>query len=175
MPKRNPLPILRPDLPPHDEALIMTTYPNIVAGQPVLSATTFESRNPATGELLGLVPHSSPEQVAQAVAAAQAAQPAWAALPDAERQAALTRVADILHAQQEHLAGWITREQGKPLGGVGPDQVPGARPMPARSGPACPPAWHCRSKSPLKTTPAATRCTVSPTAWWPPSRPGTGH
>lgn len=105
----------------------MTTYPNIIAGQPVLSATTFESRNPATGELLGRVPQSSPEQVAQAVAAAQAAQPAWAALPDAERQAALNRVADILHAEQEHLAGWITREQGKPLGGVGPDQVPGAR------------------------------------------------
>ena len=105
----------------------MQTYANISNGRPVTSATTFESRNPATGETLGLVPHSTREQVDAAVAAAKAAQPAWAARPDAERKALMMQVAEIIKANSEYLASWVTREQGKPLGGVGPDQVPGAR------------------------------------------------
>ena len=105
----------------------MKTYANTVNGRPVTSERTFESRNPATGEVLGLVPVSSEQQVAQAVAAAKAAQPAWAARPDAQRKALLMRVAEVLKANAEPLAEWVTREQGKPLGGVGPDQVPGSR------------------------------------------------
>lgn len=105
----------------------MQTFSNIVNGRAVASAATFESRNPATGEVLGLVPHSTPEQVDAAVAAAKAAQPAWAARPDAERKALLMKVAEVIKANSEYLASWVTREQGKPLGGVGPDQVPGAR------------------------------------------------
>ena len=50
-----------------------------------------------------------------------------AALPDAERQAALMKVAEVIKGNSEYLAEWVTREQGKPLGGVGPDQVPGSR------------------------------------------------
>jgi len=105
----------------------MKTFSNTVNGRSVTSVRTFESSNPATGEVLGLVPHSTAEQVAEAVAAARAAQPAWAALPDAERQAALMKVAEVIKANSEYLAAWVTREQGKPLGGVGPDQVPGSR------------------------------------------------
>ena len=105
----------------------MKTYANIVNGRPVLSERTFESRNPATGEVLGLVPHSSAAQVAEAVAAARAAQPAWAARPDAERKALMMKVAEVIKGNAEYLAEWVTKEQGKPLGGVGPDQVPGAR------------------------------------------------
>ena len=106
---------------------MLKTFDNTVNGQAVPAQRSFESRNPATGEVLGLVPHSSADQVAQAVAAARAAQPAWAARPDAERQAYLMKVAETLHAQADYLAEWITREQGKPLGGVGPGQVPGSR------------------------------------------------
>jgi len=73
------------------------------------------------------VPQSSASEVSRAVAAARAAQPAWAARSDAERQALLQQVAAVLKDNAEYLAQWITREQGKPLGGVGPDQVPGAR------------------------------------------------
>ncbi|NUP86622.1 MAG: aldehyde dehydrogenase family protein [Burkholderiaceae bacterium] len=105
----------------------MKTYANIVNGRPVLSERTFESRNPATGEVLGLVPHSTAAQVAEAVAAARAAQPAWAARPDAERKALMMKVAEVIKGNAEYLAEWVTKEQGKPLGGVGPDQVPGAR------------------------------------------------
>lgn len=105
----------------------MQSFPNTVNGQPVFSEQQFESINPATGEALGRVPQSNASEVARAVAAARAAQPAWAARSDAERQALLQRVAEALKDNAEYLAQWITREQGKPLGGVGPDQVPGAR------------------------------------------------
>lgn len=102
-------------------------HDNTVNGRAVRAERSFDSHDPATGEVIGRVPHSSTAEVAQAVAAARAAQPAWAALPDAERKALVLRVADALHANAEPLATWVTREQGKPLGGVGPDQVPGSR------------------------------------------------
>lgn len=105
----------------------MQVFTNTVNGRPVASDATFDSTNPADGEAIGRVPRSTREQVDAAVAAARAAQPAWAARPDAERRALLMKVADVLQANSEYLATWVTREQGKPLGGVGPDQVPGSR------------------------------------------------
>jgi acyl-CoA reductase-like NAD-dependent aldehyde dehydrogenase len=104
----------------------MKAFQNTVDGRQIGSARTFESKNPATGEPIGVVPHSDPEQVAQALSAAKAAQPAWAALPDSKRQELLGKVADALKENASYLAEWVTREQGKPLGGLGPDQVPGA-------------------------------------------------
>ncbi len=105
----------------------MKTYLNFVDGKPVASEKTFESHNPATGEAIGLAPVSTAAQVTAAIAAARAAQPAWAARPDAERKALMMKVAETIKANAPYLAEWVTREQGKPLGGVGPDQVPGAR------------------------------------------------
>ncbi|MBI3094058.1 MAG: aldehyde dehydrogenase family protein [Rhodocyclales bacterium] len=105
----------------------MKTYLNFVNGQPVGSEQTFESRNPATGEVLGLAPISTAAQVKSAIAAARAAQPAWAARPDAERKALMMKLAEAIKQNAPYLAEWVTREQGKPLGGLGPDQVPGAR------------------------------------------------
>ncbi|KER67985.1 aldehyde dehydrogenase [Burkholderia cepacia] len=105
----------------------MQTFSNIIDGRAVSAGSTFESRNPANGETIGLVPHSTREQVDAAVAAARQAQPDWAARSDTDRQAMLMNVADTLRDNAELLATWVTREQGKPLGGVGPDQVPGAR------------------------------------------------
>lgn len=105
----------------------MTTYDNIVNGRHVASERRITSTNPANGEVLGTVPYSSAEQVAAAVAAAKAALPAWATRPDAERKALMMEVAKAIQSNAEYLAGWVTREQGKPLGGLGADQVPGAR------------------------------------------------
>ncbi|MCC6551921.1 MAG: aldehyde dehydrogenase family protein [Polyangiaceae bacterium] len=105
----------------------MSTYLNTINGQLVGSDRTFESFNPATGEVIGRVPLSSKEQVAEAISAARAAQPAWAARPDAERKALMMKVAEVIKGNAGYLAEWVTREQGKPLGGVGPGQVPGSR------------------------------------------------
>ena len=105
----------------------MNTYANTVNGKPVVSDKTFESLNPANGEPIGRVPVSTHQQVKDAIAAARAAQPAWAARPDAERKALMMKVAGVIKANADYLAEWVTREQGKPLGGIGPDQVPGSR------------------------------------------------
>lgn len=104
----------------------MERFYNIVNGRPVDSAEYFHSANPATGEKLGLVPQSTEEEVALAVEAAKAAQPAWAARTDSERGEFIQRVADVFQQNSAYLAEWVTREQGKPLGGVGPGQVPGS-------------------------------------------------
>jgi len=105
----------------------LKTFMNIIDGRLVGADRTFASRNPATGEAIGLVTSSTQEQVVLAVAAARAAQPAWAARPDDERQALLLEVAEVLQRNADYLAQCVTREQGKPLGGVGPGQVPGSR------------------------------------------------
>ncbi|WP_374204580.1 aldehyde dehydrogenase family protein [Microbacterium sp. ACRRU] len=55
-------------------------------------------------------------ELARAVTAARAAQPAWAALTHAERSAILHRAADEIDAHAEELAQIVAREQGKPLG-----------------------------------------------------------
>lgn len=106
---------------------ITRTFLNTVDGRSVPADATFESFNPATGEVIGHVARSSVAQVHEAVAAARAAQPAWAARPDAERKALLLKVAQTIEDNAEELALWVTREQGKPLGGLGPGQVPGSR------------------------------------------------
>lgn len=105
----------------------MSSYRNTVNGRPVNSDRSFNSLNPATGEVLGSAPISTQAQVSEAIAAARAAQPAWAARPDGERKAMMMQVAQAIQQNANYLAEWVTREQGKPLGGLGPDQVPGAR------------------------------------------------
>lgn len=75
--------------------------------------------DPATGEVFAHAPASTPDDLERAIAAARAAQPAWAALSDQERRDALTAAADEVEANQEALAQLIAREQGKPLSGPG--------------------------------------------------------
>ncbi|MET3497997.1 aldehyde dehydrogenase family protein [Variovorax boronicumulans] len=83
--------------------------------------------NPSTGELLGEVAKASPADVAEAVRVAQQAQPGWAARSDQERAETIRLLAATLRDNAEQLAAWVAREQGKPLGGLGPETVPGAR------------------------------------------------
>lgn len=94
-------------------------YTNTCNGQAIPSTATFESYNPATGEVLGLVPSSTQEQVQAAVVAAKAAQPAWAALSDQARQDYLMQMAKVLEDNIDYLAKLVTQEQGKPLAGPG--------------------------------------------------------
>ncbi|MET1034256.1 MAG: aldehyde dehydrogenase family protein [Arthrobacter sp.] len=74
-------------------------------------------KDPATGETVGRAPEHTQADLDAAVAAAQAAQPAWAALGHAERAAYLNRAADAVEANTEALAVLLSREQGKPLNG----------------------------------------------------------
>jgi succinate-semialdehyde dehydrogenase/glutarate-semialdehyde dehydrogenase len=71
--------------------------------------------DPATGETIGRVPKLGAEAAEQAVAAAEKAMPAWAALTAKDRSAVLRRWYELILAHQEPLARILTREQGKPL------------------------------------------------------------
>ena len=55
------------------------------------------------------------EPARQAVAAAKAAFPAWAATPIEERRKLVTKMADAIEANTDELARLLTSEQGKPL------------------------------------------------------------
>jgi len=75
----------------------------------------FGIENPATGETFAEVPDASPQDVADAVEAAVAAQPDWAARPPHERGAVLARVAAAMRERADDLARLMTIEEGKPL------------------------------------------------------------
>ncbi|UXU73994.1 MULTISPECIES: betaine-aldehyde dehydrogenase [unclassified Paracoccus (in: a-proteobacteria)] len=70
---------------------------------------------PFSGEVIARLHEASPEQVAQATAAAAAAQPAWAALRPVERGRVLIRAAQIIRDRAEELARLETLDTGKPI------------------------------------------------------------
>ncbi|MEQ8665237.1 MAG: NAD-dependent succinate-semialdehyde dehydrogenase [Rhodospirillales bacterium] len=71
--------------------------------------------DPANGARIGAVPAMSGAESTAAVAAAQAAFPAWAALLPQERTAVLRRWYELLIGHKEDLALIMTLEQGKPI------------------------------------------------------------
>ncbi|MGH6782889.1 MAG: aldehyde dehydrogenase family protein, partial [Sphingomonadaceae bacterium] len=74
----------------------MADHNMLIDGALVEGAEVLEVVNPATGVPFTTVARASEAQMLQAIAAARAAQPAWAARPIAERQAALVRLADAV-------------------------------------------------------------------------------
>jgi acyl-CoA reductase-like NAD-dependent aldehyde dehydrogenase len=71
--------------------------------------------NPATEEVLAQCPRASNAQLDQAVAAAKAAFPGWAATPIEERRKLIVKMAEAIEANVNELARLLTGEQGKPL------------------------------------------------------------
>ena len=71
--------------------------------------------NPATGEPFAEVPEGTREDARAALLAAQAAQPAWAALTGVQRAGHLKRLAELIRESSERLARLVVQEQGKPL------------------------------------------------------------
>jgi aldehyde dehydrogenase (NAD+) len=91
------------------------TVENVIGGKERAASGggTFEKLAPATGEPISLVARSSEEDVAAAVAAAEAAQPDWAARPVEERGRILRRVAQLLERDRERVAAVVSAETGK--------------------------------------------------------------
>ena len=87
----------------------------LIDGNLVEGADTSPVINPATGKSFAVRPVASREQLDQAVRAAKAAQPAWAARPIDERRDVLRVIADRIEAATEDLAHLLTLEGGKPL------------------------------------------------------------
>jgi aldehyde dehydrogenase (NAD+) len=88
---------------------------NVIGGAEVaaVSGRTFTKLAPATGEPLSTVARSEAADVEAAVAAAVAAQPAWAREPVAARGAVLRRIAQLLERDREAIAATIAAETGK--------------------------------------------------------------
>ncbi len=82
----------------------------VVPGQSGGRADVF---NPATGQVSGQVAMANAGEVAQAVAAAQAAFPAWADTPPIRRARVMFRFLELLNKYRDDLAHTITAEHGK--------------------------------------------------------------
>jgi acyl-CoA reductase-like NAD-dependent aldehyde dehydrogenase len=71
--------------------------------------------SPVTGETLAYAPDASRRDVDQAVAAARAAPPRWAALSPWDRARICHAIADLVEKRKEELAREMCLEQGKPF------------------------------------------------------------
>jgi acyl-CoA reductase-like NAD-dependent aldehyde dehydrogenase len=100
---------LRNTEPPIQESML-------IGGRAVDTPRKLEVRNPARpDDLVGTVPRGEPAHVDQAVAAAKAAQPAWAALTFANRAEFLKQALLLLGSDIDRRAALFVRENGKPL------------------------------------------------------------
>lgn len=82
----------------------------------VTAATSGRSQdvyNPATGAVTGKVALANAEEVNAAVAAAQAAFPAWADMPPIRRARVMFKFLELLNKHKDDLARLITAEHGK--------------------------------------------------------------
>lgn len=77
------------------------------------SGHTFHSLDPATGEVLGVVPKSTVVDVDRAVEAAAEAFDSWCLVPAPKRGEILFRVGRLLQDNKESLSRLVTREMGK--------------------------------------------------------------
>src|SRR5579883_2060726 len=96
----------------------MQMYKNYIGGEwrESVSGETFLDTNPAhPNEVLGRFQKSTAADVDAAIRAAEAAFPAWRAMPAPERGEIILRAALLLEQRAEDLARLMTREMGKIL------------------------------------------------------------
>jgi len=96
---------------------IPDSAPNLIDGQavPAASGEWVDKVRPADGTLLCRVARSGAEDVNAAIAAARAAQPAWAERTPVERGETVRELALLLREQREELSEIVVEETGKPL------------------------------------------------------------
>ncbi|AEA60175.1 NAD-dependent succinate-semialdehyde dehydrogenase [Burkholderia gladioli] len=76
---------------------------------------TIAVTNPANAAILAHVPKMGVSETRRAIEAAEAALPAWRALPAEARAACLRRWFELLNERRDDLAAIMTHEQGKPF------------------------------------------------------------
>ena len=79
------------------------------------SGATMEVRNPATGAVVDTVPKADAEDTRAAIAAAEAAFPAWSKLAPHKRAHILEQAAAYVRERLDEVARLLTSEQGKPI------------------------------------------------------------
>jgi aldehyde dehydrogenase (NAD+) len=99
------------------------TFQNYIGGEWVDAASgeTFESYNPATGELIGVFPKSSVEDVDRAVEAAKDAYKRWRLVPAPKRAEILFRVGQRFIDRKDELTELTVQEMGKVRAEAGGD------------------------------------------------------
>ncbi len=107
--KTSPLALLK------DPSLLKTDA--LINGQWVkgAAATRFDVNDPSNGNKLADVANLGPKDATLAIAAANAAWPAWRAKTAKERSTILRKWFDLLMANQDDLGRIMTAEQGKPF------------------------------------------------------------
>ena len=91
------------------------TYRNYIGGEWVDAANgeTFESVNPATGDVVGIFPRSTTEDMDRAVATATEAYERWRLVPAPRRAELLFRVGQMFIDRKAKLAEEMVEEMGK--------------------------------------------------------------
>ena len=105
--KTSPLALLK------DPSLLKTDA--LINGEWVKGCSRFDVNDPATGHKLADVANLGPKEAEAAIAAANAAWPAWRAQTAKQRSIILRKWFDLLMANQEDLGRIMTAEQGKPF------------------------------------------------------------
>lgn len=97
----------------------MTKYALFIGGKRIETLQTFKVLNPADETVVAEAPLGTIELLDQAVAAARAAFPGWAATSSESRASKLMEIADLIEKHHAELSELITREQGKTQSGPG--------------------------------------------------------
>ncbi len=105
--KNSPLALL------NDPSLLKTDA--LINGQWLAGSSRFDVTDPATGAKLADVANLGPAEAEAAIAAANAAWPAWRSKTGKERSILLRKWYDLLMANVEDLGRLMTAEQGKPF------------------------------------------------------------
>ena len=93
----------------------MITVQNYVNGNFVSVQETIEDVNPATGEIIAKIPRSKPNDVEDAVFAAEKARNSWSTLSLDERRGWLEKIANALESRSEDIAKLESLDTGKPI------------------------------------------------------------
>jgi len=95
-----------------------TSFLNVIGGErcQARSGETIDVIDPADGQVFATIPRSGPEDIAQAVRAAQRAfRGPWGQLTATERGRVLMRLADLIRSNHAELSELECRDTGKPL------------------------------------------------------------
>jgi len=99
---------------------------HLIDGRSVASAETFDTRDPATQEVLAEVSLGGLNEVNQAVAAAKAAFPKWAATPATDRAKIMRKLGELITKHVPEIAETETRDCGQTISQTGKQLVPRA-------------------------------------------------
>ena len=95
-------------------------YDMTIGGESVIADSYVEIRNPAnTNEVVGEAPVGTSDHLDKAVSAARQAFTSWRHSSEDERTDACQAIAKVITDNEEELAILLTKEQGKPLSGLG--------------------------------------------------------